>query len=52
MYELRDRLTTELDAGYIAVEEHNQLDIQADTAVKLINGYIRATRQRKLQGVT
>jgi hypothetical protein len=47
---LQDHLTTALDAGYITAEEHKQLDFQAVAVVKLINGYIRATRQRQLQG--
>jgi four helix bundle protein len=46
-YELRDHLTTALDAGYITAEEHKQLDFQAVAVVKPINGYIRATRQRQ-----
>jgi four helix bundle protein len=48
-YELRDHLATALDAGYITPEEYRENDRQAVSVVKLINGYIRATRQRKLQ---
>jgi len=48
-YELRDHLTTALDAGYITPEEYKEHDLQALSVIKLINGYIRATRQRKLQ---
>ncbi len=49
VYELRDHLTTALDAGYITPEEYGENDRQAVSVIKLINGYIRATRQRKLQ---
>jgi four helix bundle protein len=48
-YELRDHLTTVLDAGYISPKEYKQLDHQAVAVLKLINGYIRATKQRKPQ---
>lgn len=51
-YELRDHLTTALDEGYITLDEHKQLDLQAITVVKLINRYIRATKLRKLKGGT
>jgi len=49
VYELRDHLTTALDAGYITPDEYKDNNTQAVSVVKLINGYIRATRQRKLQ---
>jgi hypothetical protein len=49
VYEIRDHLTTALDAGYITPEQYKQFDLQAISVIKLINGYIRATRQRKLQ---
>jgi four helix bundle protein len=49
-YELRDHLTTALDAGYITPEEYKEHNRQAVAVVKLLNGYIRATRRRKLQG--
>lgn len=49
VYELRDHLTTALDAGYITAEQFKQFDAQAIAVIKLINGYIRATKQRKLQ---
>jgi len=47
VYELRDHLTSSLDAGYITQEEYMELDSMALSVVKLINGYIRATRLRK-----
>jgi len=49
VYEIRDHLTMALDAGYITPEQYKQFDLQAISVIKLINGYIRATRQRKLQ---
>jgi len=49
VYELRDHLTTALDAGYITPDEYKENDLRAVSVVKLINGYIRATRLRKLQ---
>jgi len=49
-FELRDHLTTALDAGYITAEEYKEHDLQAICVVKLINGYVRATKQRKLEG--
>jgi four helix bundle protein len=49
VYELRDHLTTALDAGYITHQEYKQHDLHAVEVVKLLNGYIRSTRQRKLQ---
>lgn len=49
VYELRDHLTTALDAGYITPDEYKENNLQAVSVAKLINGYIRATRLRKLQ---
>jgi len=47
VYELRDHFTTALDAGYISSEEFGRLNGQAVSVVKLLNGYIRATKNRK-----
>ena len=47
VYELRDHLTTALDAGYISKEEYAQLSGQAVSVIKLLNGYIRATKNRR-----
>jgi four helix bundle protein len=47
LYELRDHLTTALDAGYIQQEKYEELDKMAIGAIKLVNGYIRATRNLK-----
>jgi four helix bundle protein len=46
VYELRDHLTTALDAGYITLDQYKEYDRQAISVAKLINGYIRATRLR------
>ena len=50
-YELRDHLTTALDAGYITAGQYEELDLSAISVLKLINGYIRATKQRKAQNL-
>ena len=47
LYELRDHLTTALDAGYIQQEKYERLEAMAISAIKLVNGYIRATRNLK-----
>jgi four helix bundle protein len=47
LYELRDHLTTALDAGYIRHEKYEELEAMAMSAIKLVNGYIRATRNLK-----
>jgi len=47
VYELRDHFTTALDAGYITKEQYSVLDRQAISVTKLINGYIRSTKERK-----
>lgn len=52
VYELRDHLTTALDAGYITPEEYKGHDLQALSVIKLINGYVRATKQRQLQSAS
>jgi four helix bundle protein len=49
LYELRDHFTTALDAGYITQEEHKFCESQALFLLKLINGYIRATKDRKIK---
>lgn len=48
LYELRDHLTTALDAGYLSKETFAELDATAVSAIRLINGYIRATKNLKL----
>lgn len=44
LYELRDHLTTALDAGYISPEKYDDLDAMAMSAIRLVNGYIRSTK--------
>jgi four helix bundle protein len=48
LYELRDHLTTALDAGYIPKDKYEQLDAMAMSAIRLVNGYIRATKNLKM----
>ena len=47
VYELRDHFTTALDAGYISKEEYAELNEQAVAVIRLLNGYIRATKVRR-----
>jgi len=47
VYELRDHCTTALDAGYLKKELYEELDGLAMSVIKLLNGYIRATQNRK-----
>jgi four helix bundle protein len=46
-YELRDHLTTALDAGYITKVRFAELDELAKSVVRLLNGYIRSTKARR-----
>jgi len=47
VYELRDHLTTALDARYIADETYKRLDAMAISVIRLVNGYIRSTKNLK-----
>ncbi len=47
VYEVRDHLTTALDAGFLSKETFDGLEAKAISVVKLLNGYIRATTLRK-----
>ena len=47
LYELRDHLTTALDAGYIPKERYEELEAMAISAIRLVNGYMRATKSLK-----
>jgi four helix bundle protein len=47
VYELRDHLTTALDAGYLSRERFRQLDQIALDVIRLLNGYIRSTKKLK-----
>jgi four helix bundle protein len=46
-YEVRDHLTSALDAGYLTREEWAQIDARAQRAIQVLNGYIRATQARQ-----
>jgi len=43
LYELRDHLTTCVDAGYVALAEAKRLDKMAQRATQILNGYLRST---------
>jgi len=48
-YELRDHLTTALNAGYLSQEVWQAADQFAQRVIQVINGYIRSTQARKRQ---
>lgn len=50
VFEVRDHLTTALDAAYITPEEWKRLDQLAQRAAQVINGYIRSTKSRQKSG--
>ena len=47
VYELRDHFTTAADQGYISGDQFSQLNAKAFSVIRLLNGYIRATKARK-----
>lgn len=47
VYELRDHLTTALDAGYLPRDKYQQLETMAMGVLRLLNGYIRSTQKLK-----
>jgi four helix bundle protein len=47
VYELRDHLTSALDAGYVSRDQHKRFDGMALDVVRLVNGYIRSTKKLK-----
>jgi len=47
VYELREHLTSALEAGYITQSEYAEIDRLAVSVTKLINAYIRSTRSTK-----
>jgi len=47
LYELLDHLITSLDEGYISTIEMNELKKLINSAIKLLNGYIRMLQKRK-----
>lgn len=46
-YELRDHLTTALDAGYLSKEKFEELNELSKSVIRLLNGYIRRTKERR-----
>ena len=46
-YEVRDHLTTALDAEYISQEKYVELEGLAMDVVRLVNGYFRSTKKLK-----
>lgn len=44
LYELRDHLITALDSGYLSIKKFEELNQLAMSAIRLVNGYIRATK--------
>lgn len=48
-YEVRDHLTTALDAGYMSQESWQAADELAQRVIRVLNGYIRSTETRKAQ---
>ncbi|MGH9862993.1 MAG: four helix bundle protein [Candidatus Acidiferrales bacterium] len=47
VYELRDHLTTALDAGYLSRDRFRELNSMALDVTRLLNGYIRSTKKLK-----
>jgi len=43
-FEVRDHLTTALDAGYLNQQDWREMDALAQRAIQVLNGYIRSTR--------
>jgi len=44
-FELRDHLTSALDAGYISSQEWKDVDAATQRVIHVLNGYIRATQR-------
>jgi four helix bundle protein len=44
-FELRDHLTSALDAAYISFQEWKDIDAAAQRVIQVLNGYIRATQR-------
>ena len=43
-FEVRDHLTTALDASYLTQKEWSEMDALAQRAIQILNGYIRSTQ--------
>ncbi len=46
-YEIRDHLTSALDAGYLARVEWQEADALAQRVIQVLNGYLRSTQVRQ-----
>ena len=46
-YEIRDHLTTALDAGYLPRSGWQEADALAQRVIQVLNGYIRSTQARQ-----
>ncbi len=46
-FEVRDHLIAALDARYLSQKEWQEMDALAQSAIRLVNGYIRSTRARQ-----
>lgn len=46
-YEVRDHLSTALDAGYLSPTEWREADALAQRVIQVLNGYIRSTQYRQ-----
>ena len=46
-YEIRDHLTTALDAGYLPRAGWQEADALAQRVIQVLNGYIRSTQARQ-----
>ena len=44
-YELRDHLSSTVDAGYLTRDKCRDLNAKAMSVIRLLNGYIRSTQQ-------
>ena len=48
VFEVRDHLTSALDAGYLPAKEAAEMDASAQRVIQVLNGYIRATQKRDM----
>jgi len=46
-YEVRDHLTTALDAGHLPRTDWDEAEALAKRVIQVLNGYIRSTRERQ-----
>ncbi|HEX4002613.1 MAG TPA: four helix bundle protein [Candidatus Acidoferrales bacterium] len=48
VFEVRDHLTSALDAGYLPAQTAAEIDANAQRVIQVLNGYIRATQKRDM----